>query len=346
MMLFLRPLGLVLPLLLGAAGQASAAAPRTFSAVIGPTVKLSDLFTDLEPGQDCDIGPAPAPGQRLVIGQPQLSAIADQFSVVLPPNVRLGSLTLERKGRRLRPEDVLPAVRGALVAAGLPDDADVELVSFVAPVVPVGPAAPPAVESLDFDPHVGRFAVILSVQAADADPIRFRLIGRARSLVDAVVLTRPEPVGAVLSRADVRQVRLPAAVAPRGEMPTSVDEVVGFALRRPLADNQPLFREMLERPNTITRGRPVVLRLVSDGLSLSASGQALEAGGSGDRIHVLNTGSRAILIGTIGADGEIRIDPTTTPVSGAGIPTRNGLPALPSLSGGRWNNSSQEAMNQ
>ncbi|MCQ8241934.1 flagellar basal body P-ring formation chaperone FlgA [Rhizosaccharibacter radicis] len=328
-------------LLFGAAG-AMAASPRVLSSVTGPTVRLSDLFTDLEPGQDCDIGPAPSPGQRITIGPAQLGAIADQFGVVLPSGATLGSVTLDRKGRRLLPEDVLPAVRTALQGAGLSADSEVELVSFVSPVVPMSATAPPVVDSLDFDGRAGRFSVMMLVQAPDAEPVRFRLIGRTRQMTDAVVLVRAEPAGVVLAQADLRMVRLPAT-AVHGQPIATISEAVGQSLQRPLGENQPIERDMLRRPLLIERGRSVVLRLADGGLALTVSGQSLEAGGAGDRIHVLNTSSRAILEGTIGADGQVRIDPGTTPVMAPAAAGAGGLPAIPSAGPGHWANRSQEA---
>ena len=115
----------------------------------------------------------------------------------------------------------------------------------------------------------------------------------------------------------------------RGAPMTGTAEVQGLALRRPVAAGTPLLRDMLVRPMLIERGRPVVLRLQSAGLQLTAAGTALEAGAAGDRIHVVNSLSRAILVGQITGTAEIQIDPGTAPVVGQTLVGENGLPRVP-----------------
>ena len=121
----------------------------------------------------------------------------------------------------------------------------------------------------------------------------------------------------------------------RGAPVTGMAEVQGMALRRPVAAGMPLLRDMLVRPMLIERGRPVVLRLQDAGLQLTAAGTALEAGAAGERIHVMNSLSHAILVGQITAAAAVQIDPGTAPVVGQAIAGENGLPKIPDQAAAR-----------
>jgi flagella basal body P-ring formation protein FlgA len=60
------------------------------------------------------------------------------------------------------------------------------------------------------------------------------------------------------------------------------------------------------------------MQLVAGGLSLTAQGQALEGGAVGDRIQVLNPGSRAVVEAEVVGIDRVRIDAGSTPVMVAG----------------------------
>ena len=77
-------------------------------------VRLSDLFDDAGPRAGQVLGPAPAPGARIVVEAPQLAAIARQFGVDWRPASPADSAVIDRPGRLLPREDVLArAARGA-----------------------------------------------------------------------------------------------------------------------------------------------------------------------------------------------------------------------------------------
>src|ERR1700712_816246 len=124
-----------------------AAQPRPLVGVQSGAVRLSDLFSGLEPGQDCEIGPAPAPGGRIVIEQPQLAAIATQFGVDWQPGMLPARVILERKARLMTREEILPLVRSALASAGAPEDSEVSFSTRAALMVPAEAAGRPEIDS-------------------------------------------------------------------------------------------------------------------------------------------------------------------------------------------------------
>src|SRR5215472_17511638 len=114
-------------MILGVVGmQADAATLRTMTTLHAPVVLLSDLFDDAGANAGRVLGPGPGAGGRIVVEAAQLSAIARHFGVDWRAASGADRAVLERPGRPLRRDDVLKAVRDALVAAGASGDCDVE----------------------------------------------------------------------------------------------------------------------------------------------------------------------------------------------------------------------------
>lgn len=326
---------------------AEAASLRLHASVHGSNVKLSDLFTGLEAGQDCDIGPAPDPGKHIVVPTTQLVAIASQFGVDWQPGTGYASTVLERQARLVRQDEVLAVLKPALIADGAPVDGEISLASFVSPVLPAEVTAAPDIQVLDYDPQSGRFSAAMVFQVEDAEPVTGRLVGRTVRKISILTLAHALPAGAILTMDDLQPASI-AANMVHGASITLATDAVGLALKRPLPANMPLLRDMLARPVLVDRGRPLILRLETNGLTLTAAGIALESGSAGDRIHVLNSMSRAVLVGEVLGASDIRIEPGSAPVA---TKTNTMAGALSSSAvglsdGGRgWTRFAQEAQN-
>ncbi len=325
---------------------ASAAALRRQVSLHGGTVRLSDLFSDLQPGQDCDIGPAPAPGQRIVVPFTQLVAIASQFGVDWQPNGSYASAVLERPVRLVGREEIMAVLKPALIASGAPAGSDLSLGAFAPPPLPAEVTAAAEIQTLDYDAQSGRFSATLAFAVPDSDPVTLRVTGRAEQQVNVLVLNQPLPAGSLLSASDLQVVRV-RSNSLRGTPVMAITDVDGLALRQQGSSGVPLTRDMLIRPMLVSRGHPVLLRLEGAGLTLTTAGVALEAGAAGDRIHVINSVSHAVLIGQVTSTTDIRIDAGTAPVILQSGSSQGGLPQLASgaSAGGsrNWSRLAQEA---
>ena len=325
---------------------ASAASLRRQVALHGDMVRLSDLFSDLQPGQDCDIGPAPAPGQHIVVPFSQLVAIASQFGVDWQPGASYASAVLNRPARLVRREEIMAILKPAMIASGMPPGSDVSLGAFASPSLPAEATAPPEIQTLDYDVQSGRFSALLAFPAPDADPVTLRVTGRAEQQVNVLALNQPLPAGSLLSASNLQVVRVRSS-SLHGTPITAAADVDGLALKQQGSGGVPLTRDMLIKPMLVSRGRPVVLRLEGSGLTLTTAGVALEAGAAGDRIHVINSVSHAVLIGQVTSTADVRIDAGTAPVILQSGGTQSELPQLASgasTGGGRnWNRLAQEA---
>ncbi len=299
------------------AGPAAAATLRNVTTLETAVVRLSDLFDDAGPRADRVLGPGPAPGARIVVEAAQLAAIARQFGVDWRPTSSADRTVLDRPGRLLPREQVLAALRTALTGMGAPADSDLELPGFAAPTVPAEGRTDAAIEQVDYDGASGRFTATLAIIGTGIPIERMRLSGQLQEMVELPVLVHRLPVGSVLQQSDLQTTRLRAG-ALRDDTVRHIGDAVGQALRRPAMAGQPLTTADLIRPALVQKGARVMLELSVPGLALSDQGVALDSGGDGDRIRVLNATSRAILeVEVIGPD-RVLVTPGSMPLQSTG----------------------------
>lgn len=296
------------------AGGAAAAEINHRGTVVGPTVRLSDLFIGLEPGQDCDIGPAPGPGRSISVGAEQLAAIAEQFGVDLAarPTTRL---SLTRSGRPLRDVAFDKPLREALIGAGAPSDMHIRLDPFVAPMVALDDHVEPAVEQFDYDPRQGRFAARLQIGTDGDGSSAVRLTGHIERDVTVTVAVHDMQAGETLGPADLRLDTVSQRPGPAEDrFAEDPGALVGLSLRRPVVAGQPLRAQDTIRLPLVRRGAGVRVSLVSGGLTLGTTMQAMQGGAVGDEIRLVNPSSGAIIVARVRSDGSAEAQPGSMPI--------------------------------
>jgi len=85
------------------------------------------------------------------------------------------------------------------------------------------------------------------------------------------------------------------------------DAVIGQEARVALYAGRPIFVGDIGPPAIVTRNQIVNLRYLARGIQIATEGRALERGAVGDRIRVMNLGSRATVFGQISEDGTIQV---------------------------------------
>ncbi|NKE47474.1 flagellar basal body P-ring formation protein FlgA [Roseomonas frigidaquae] len=300
----------IILLLLGLAPPAAATEPptlRPFATVEEAVVRLEDLFDGLGERGATPLGPAPPPGQRLVVEAPQLAAIARRNNVAWRPSGGAERVVLDRPGRALEREEVLAALRDALRPRGVEEETELELQAFHAPLVP--PAAFPQimVEQVSYDAQTQRFTAGLAVTADGMATQRIRLAGRAVATLPVVLAVRRLGVGDVVRPQDVRLARIPANRLRAGAA-ERLDQAVGQALRRPTSPGQPLMVASLSEPLVIERGSTVTMQYEIPGLSVTALGRAMEGAARDAVLAVMNLNSRIVVEARAIGPGRVRVE--------------------------------------
>ncbi len=303
----MRLLRFLLPLLLAARPVlADLASIRPFAVVEDSVIRLSDLFENAGPRAEVVLGPAPAPGARLIVETRQLFAIARANGVAWRPATGTDRVVLERPGRAIAREDVLLALRTALRAQGLEEDAELELQAFTPPMVPEQAFVQMVAEGAVLDLPGGRFAATLAVAADGMPTQRLRLGGRVVATAPMLVATRRLTVGEILRPTDVRVLRVPAHRLRAGAAQDPA-QVLGQAMRRPASPDQPVLVTDVVAPTTVERGQTVTMLYEIPGLALTAQGRAMESAPRGATLPVMNLTSRQVVEAQVIGPGRVRV---------------------------------------
>ena len=274
--------------------------------------------------------------------QPRASVSIMSGSVKLSdllPGVMTMQVILERKARSVTKEEVLPLLRSALISAGASQSSEIALSGFTTLLIPAEVTNQPDIESLDYDRVTGRFTAELLFDNSGADPLRLRINGVAQEMIDVPVLVHAMNAGSIISPEDLEVRRLPKGLVG-DRMISAAQDAAGLALRHRMAAGVPISTDELTRPLMVTRGMLVLLRLQNSGLMLTAQGQAIDGGALDERVHVLNPGSRAVLVARVTGPGQVQVDPASTPVLLSS--QQSGLPPAYSLATTTQSSNAQE----
>ena len=301
-------------MLVSAPAHADLAVLRPHAVVEDAVIRLSDLFDEAGQNAGRVIGPAPAPGRRVVVEPAQLLAIARAHGVAWRPLTAADTVVVERPGRAVPREEVLDLLRGEFGRMGLDPLAELELPGFQAPMVPLAAFTQLALEQPAFEAATNRFSATLVVVAEGMPTQRLRVAGRAVATAAVVVATRRLALGEVVGPGDLRLVRQRVERVRPG-LASDPGQVVGKAVRRPVAEGLGFALADLSLPAVIEKNAAVTLVMEGPGMSMTAQGRAMASAARGETVAVMNLSSRAILEGEALGPGRVRVAFGSAPVS-------------------------------
>ena len=96
---------------------------------------------------------------------------------------------------------------------------------------------------------------------------------------------------------------------------TSVDQLKGMEARRMLRANEVVRTDDVRHPVVIQKGAIVTMTFEVPGVSLTASGRAMNEGGVGDTITVQNPASFRMISGIVTGPGSVKTTISATPAT-------------------------------
>lgn len=130
----------------------------------------------------------------------------------------------------------------------------------------------------------------------------FMTLVASQVAAETVVPSRTIRANAVIEESDLKF----ADMATENAF-TRMADVVGQEARVVLYAGRPIRLDDIGPPAVVARNQIVQLFFSSDALSIVTEGRALERGAVGDRIRVMNLGSRTVIFGQVLDDGSIRV---------------------------------------
>lgn len=293
---------------IGLANAMAAVSLKHNSVIEGDMITLGHVFSGIDGKADKVLGPAPQPGQDMVLNARTLLRIAKAMDVSWRPTSGADQVVLSRAATLVPAAMVEGALEGALREQGLPGKFTLSMTSSgLDPIVlPQTAAQQIEVESLNFDSERNRFDAVI-VAPSKADPIvRKTVNGQIQRLVDVPVLRTPMKNGAVIRKSDLDTITL-REQGLNHDMILRADELIGMTPRRMIVAGKPMTENELEEPQIVERGDNVTMVFSHGTLALTAQGKALENGAIGDMIRVVNLSSSKTLQAQITGEREVSV---------------------------------------
>ena len=273
-------------------------------------VTLGDLFTGLnDPAlADKTVAYAPQPGRRATLDYRWLVAIAQREKLAWRPRTRRDAILIERASLIIEADDIEIELDAALDQQGIEGPREVQLANRnfqlhlatdMAPVIEV--------RQISVNRRTRRFTAAI-VTGADTDQERgYKVSGTYFPVVEVPVTTRAIARGEVIEEGDV-QYQSVRAGRVKAQAIRDLTDVIGKAAQRTLQAETILTRRDVRVPILVKRNAIVTMILATPTLNITTQGRALENGGMGETVRVMNTDSRKTVEARVSGVNEVTVD--------------------------------------
>lgn len=296
--------------LVAGAKSAFAATLKNVAVINGDMLTVGDLFDGL-PAEKASyiLGPAPAAGQDMVLDARSLMRVAIALDLPWRPDHSATSIAVRRNVTLIDQGAIDEGLRAALLSKGMEGLYEIAYTAGN-PAIALNPGLPATfdVTALELDRTRDTFRATLAAPSADDPQSVVNLSGTLRHKVMVPVLRSSLRNGDIISERDLDMIEIYARDV-QADMVLDSDTAVGMTPRRIVAAGKPLRGIDLETPQLVSRGQNVTLVFESAPLFLTAKGKALQNGGKGDLIRVVNIASNRPIEGVVSASGQVTVTP-------------------------------------
>lgn len=141
----------------------------------------------------------------------------------------------------------------------------------------------------------------MRAQALSGAVLAVALALAAPAWAQEVVAARTLRAGTILAEHDLRAAGTGAGVAGR------IAELVGLETRRAIYKGRPVVQAHLGPPTLVHRNDVVVMTYTDGGLGIRTEGRALDSGGRGELVRVLNLTSRQPVRAVVAGSGRVEV---------------------------------------
>ena len=308
----LASLALAAPALAQSADPAAPTGPalKRAATVTGDLVRIGDLVDNAGAVADVAIFRAPDPGQTGSVPAGTVADAVRMHQIIALDTRGLAAISVTRASRAVTAKDVEARIVRALSGQYGLGDAKNLAVLFDNDVrtLQLDPAATADlnVVRLSYDPRSGRFDISLELPGSGGRRSPLRFTGSLTETVSATVLARPLAQGDTLKASDLSVERRPKAEVTDTTF-TNLEQAVGLSARHALRPGQVLRQADVTRPELVQRNEVVTIMYEVPGILLTVRGKALEPGGQGDIINVVNVQSKRTIQATITGPGRVSV---------------------------------------
>lgn len=293
---------------IGPVNSSTAADLKENIAVDGRLVTLGDLFENIGEKTGVVVFEAPAPGKSKTVSGRDLQRIADQYDIGWQKPDYLKRVSLRRHSDTIAMNELSDLFLELAIDHGASEDSQIRLYGRNdGLVVPVGASLLDIeVESFTLTERKDRFSVTLQVPSGSDIPDKISMRGGIEQVRDIPVFNRNVMPGETIQQSDLAWIKYPTNRL-NGRSILSSSELVGMTVRRPARTDKPITASDIVAPVAIEKGDAVTMVVRTRAMVLTAAGRALENGGIGDTIRILNPKSRQTVDAKIIRTGQVEV---------------------------------------
>ena len=277
------------------------------SIITSDTIKLGDIFYDLQRDEERILGHAPQPGEEMVLNARTLFRIASALDIPWRPNDVTTRVVLRREATVINYDEIKEAIHKALDDHDVYGDYDLAIPSqYQRIVLPADAPASMDVTRIKVDAQRKNFDVTLAAPSA-ADPIaHLQIKGKLFPVIKVPVLTSNIEHGRVIKPDDIDMISIRERNYSK-DMVADAKKLVGMTARRMVVAGRPIKGSDIIAPQIIARGQYLTLSLNNNAMNITTQVKALENGAKGDIIRVLNTSSNQTLQAIVLSDNRAQV---------------------------------------
>lgn len=164
----------------------------------------------------------------------------------------------------------------------------------------------PSIEGYSYSKSTKHFKAKLILTADEKENRTYPVEGFAYPLIHLPALQAPLMAGSRIAAEDIELITL-REDRLQPYMETKADQLVGMEVVNSLQAHKPISKRHIKSPRLIQKGEFVNISINNNGIQLSAQGKALQAGGKGELISVMNNSSKKIVQGKVIGPRQVRI---------------------------------------
>jgi len=287
---------------------AFAAGLKTNLSVDDRTITLGDLFDNIGAKADIIVLNAPAPGKSKNISGNDLERLASKYEIDWRKPDYLKKVSISRRGHTIASSEILELVHTLALDSGADPDSQIRFFGRNNGIlVPMDATADDIqFENFSLSDKGDRFSAVLLVPSGGDVPTKLSLNGVLEEVRDIPVFSSSIMPGEIIRADDLRWIKYPAKRL-NGRVILSSQQLVGMTVRRPARMDKPINTNDIAAPIAVAKGDAVTMTVRTRAMILSAGGKALENGGIGDTIRVINSKSRLTVDAKVLRNGQVEV---------------------------------------
>ncbi|MAU42103.1 MAG: flagella basal body P-ring formation protein FlgA [Kordiimonas sp.] len=289
---------------------AAFAAPQlqSHSIVDQNIITLGDVFAGLEKGQNVWVADAPIPGRHVTLPVKYIAAITRRHGIAWRNHQGLRHIRVERDGYIVPRTALKNMVHTQLQNDGRPGNFQVSLHqnNIHLYLLPGQSETDVTLTRLD-QRRNGLFKATFSAPSGKSGSLQhITLSGQVTEVVSIPALKTMKAPGETITRADVVWITIPKARMSHSII-RQQGNLIGQTPRRPLQARTALRDSDVQPPVLVRKGSNVTMTIQAPGMMLSTIGRALQNGGMGDVIKLLNSTSHQTVMAQVTGLNEVRV---------------------------------------